>query len=99
MGRSISEIHPFIIEGRGHTSITNVEAFSGPNLAISTLGESSDYLLVRGEDRATITLFGCRMRNYSAAEPITILNSEARVQAVACVDKEERLFNRTWNDQ
>jgi hypothetical protein len=35
------------------------------------------------------------MRNYTAAEPITRLNSNAVVQAVACVDKDEQLFNRT----
>jgi hypothetical protein len=33
------------------------------------------------------------MRNYVADAPITRLNTNAIVQAVACVDKQEKLFN------
>lgn len=91
-GASVDGIHPVILEGRGHTSLTNVEAFSGPNPALSTVGESADFLLVRGEERLTASLIGCRMRNYRNDWPITVKNPRAVVQAVACVDKNERPF-------
>jgi hypothetical protein len=93
-GERIEDIHPIIIEGQGHTAISNVEAFSGGNPALSTLNQSQDFLLVRGDKKLTVTLFGCRMRNYVAEEPITNLNPNAIIQAVACVDKSERLYNR-----
>ena len=86
-------IHPIIIEGQGHTSISNVEAFSGPNGALTTDGYSDDFLLVRGDKLLTVTLYGCRMRNYRAESPITVENENARVEAVACVDKDERFFS------
>lgn len=86
-------IHPIIIEGQGHTSISNVEAFSGPNGALTADGFSDDFLLVRGDKLLTVTLFGCRMRNYRAESPITVENENARVEAVACVDKDERFFS------
>lgn len=95
-GPSIEDIHPIVIEGHGHTSISSVEAFAGPNPALTTLKQSQDYLLVRGSERPTITLFGCRMRNYTAAHPLTIENRRARIQVVACVDKHERLVNETY---
>lgn len=86
-------IHPIIIEGQGHTSISNVEAFSGPNGALTADGYSDDFLLVRGDKLLTVTLFGCRMRNYRAESPITIENPKARIEAVACVDKDEKFFS------
>lgn len=86
-------IHPIIIEGQGHTSISNVEAFSGPNGALTTDGYSDDFLLIKGDKLLTISLFGCRMRNYRAESPITVENESARVEAVACVDKDERFFS------
>lgn len=86
-------IHPIIIEGQGHTSISNVEAFSGPNGALTADGFSDDFLLVRGDKLLTVTLYGCRMRNYRAESPITVENENARVEAVACVDKDERFFS------
>jgi hypothetical protein len=94
-GPSLDVIHPLIIEGQGHTSLLNVEAFSGGNPALSTLNQSQDFLLVRGDQKLTVTLFGCRMRNYVADDPITIQNPKAIIQAVACIDKHERLFNLT----
>jgi hypothetical protein len=93
VGRSIEEIHPLIVEGQGHTALANVEAFSGGNPALTTLGKSQDFLLVRGDKKLTVSLTGCRMRNYVAAEPISRLNTNALIQAVACVDKNEELFN------
>lgn len=92
-GDTIDEIHPFIIEGQGHTSITNVEAFSGGNGALTNLGQSYDYLLIRGDQKLTITLMGCRMRNYVSENAFTVENPNAVIQAVACVDKHEELYN------
>lgn len=91
-GERIEDIHPIIIEGRGHTSLANVEAFSGPNGALTTLNQSQDFLLVGGDEKLTVSMFGCRMRNYRAAAPITIQNAAAIVQAVGCIDKEENPF-------
>jgi hypothetical protein len=92
-GAALKDVHPFVIEGEGHTSVSNVEAFSGPNAALTTFGRSMDFMLVKGTRRLTISLSGCRMRNYVAEEPITILNKLAVIQAVACIDKHERPFN------
>ena len=86
------DVHPLIIEGRGHTSLTNVESFSGGNGALTTLGKSQDYLLVRGNEKLTIIMVGCRMRNYVADDPITILNPNAVIQAIGCIDKHENVF-------
>jgi hypothetical protein len=97
VGARVEDIHPIIIEGQGHTSLSNVEAFSGGNPALTTLGQSQDFLLVRGDRALTVSLFGCRMRNYAASAPITCLNPKAQIQAVACVDKDEQLFNWTFS--
>ncbi|MCC6494383.1 MAG: hypothetical protein IT424_15330, partial [Pirellulales bacterium] len=93
IGSRVEEVHPVIIEGKGHTSLTNVECFSGPNGAVTAIGKSHDFLLVRGSDRPTISLIGCRMRNYAADNPITVENPAALIQATACVDKNEQPFN------
>lgn len=92
-GSTLEETRPIIIDGEGHTSISNVEAFSGDNPALTNLGESYDFMLVEGNKKLTISLFGCRMRNYVAPEPLTINNPNAVIQAVACVDHQEDLFN------
>lgn len=92
-GNTVGETHPFIIEGQGHTSISNVEAFSGGNNALTNLGRSYDYMLVRGDKKLTVSLVGARMRNYVSASPITVENRQAVVQAVACFDKDEKLYN------
>ena len=86
-------IHPIIIEGQGHTAICNVEAFSGPNAALTADGYSDDFLLVRGDKLLTISLYGCRMRNYRADSPITVENPKARIEAVGCIDKNEEFFS------
>lgn len=93
-GAPLQDIHPVIIEGKGHTSISNLECFSGTNPALTTVGKSQDFLLIRGNERLTVTLMSCRMRNYVANEPITIQNPEALVQAVACIDRHEKAYNR-----
>lgn len=97
-GPRLEDIHPLIVEGQGHTSFHAVEAFSGGNPALSTLNKSQDFLLVRGDQRLTVALSGCRMRNYAGAEPIVVTNPKATVQAVACVDRDERWVNRTWGE-
>jgi len=95
VGERVEDIHPIIVEGAGHTAFSNVEAFSGPNPALTVLGNSQDFLLVRGDGTTpTISLVGCRMRNYAAEQPITVQNKNARVRAVACFDKDEKLFEQ-----
>lgn len=91
-GARIEDIHPLIIEGQGHTAISNVEAFSGGNPVLTTLNQSQDFLLIRGDKKLTISMFGCRMRNYVAMSPITNQNPKALIQVVGCVDKEENAF-------
>ncbi|TWU31802.1 hypothetical protein [Novipirellula artificiosorum] len=91
-GTQLADVHPIIIEGKGHTALMNVEAFSGSNGALTTFGHSQDFLWVRGDEKLTVSLFGCRMRNYVAAAPITVDNPLAVVQAVACIDNEEEPF-------
>lgn len=85
-------IHPIIIEGQGHTAISNVEAFSGDNGALTADGYSNDFLLVRGDKKLTITLYGCRMRNYQSDNPLTIENPAALIEALGCIDKNEEFF-------
>ena len=92
-GPKIEDIHPIIIEGQGHTALANVEAFSGPNGALTTLNKSQDFLLIRGDKKLTVSLTGCRMRNYVAENPITIENKSAIVHATGCIDKNEQPFN------
>jgi hypothetical protein len=92
VGQTVADVHPIIVEGKGHTAISNVEAFSGGNPALTTLNKSRDFLLVRGDAPASVSLFGCRMRNYEADSPITNENPKALIQAAACVDKDEKPF-------
>lgn len=97
-GAKVEDIHPIVVEGQGHTALNQVEAFSGGNPALTTLNKSQDFLWVRGEKRLTVSLVGCRMRNYASAEPITRSNPNARIQAVACVDRDEKWVNATWGE-
>lgn len=92
-GAKVEDIHPLIIEGLGHTSLSNVEGFSGPNDALTTLNQSQDFMLIRGDQKMSVSIFGSRMRNYASALPITVQNPKAIVQAVACIDKNEAAFN------
>ena len=94
-GTIVDDIHPIIIEGRGHTSLANVESFSGGNPALTNSGKSKDFMLLRGKDKCTVTLTGCRMRNYITSQPITMENPNAKVQAAACVDNSENFYNVT----
>ena len=100
-GEDVENIHPIIIEGQGHTALSNVEAFSGGNGALTTVPEnmSWDYLLVRGEEKLTVSIWGSRMRNYVSDSPITIENKNAVIQVVACIDKDENLYNKTFGQK
>ncbi len=98
-GDRLENVHPLIIEGQGHTAMTNVEAFSGKNPALTAFGKSQDFLLVRGNQKLSVSMFGCRMRNYVAESPITVQNPNALIQAVACLDKDERPYNRTFDGE
>jgi len=91
-GEAIEDIHPIVIEGKGHTALSNVEAFSGNNPALTNHGVSYDFMTVKGDEKCTISMFGCRMRNYTASEPLTILNKNAVIQTFGCIDKEEEIF-------
>ncbi|MFZ4262067.1 hypothetical protein ACFRAE_08490 [Sphingobacterium sp. HJSM2_6] len=93
-GKDVSVIHPIIIEGQGHTAISNVEAFSGDNPALTNVAKSQDFMLVKGDKKLTITLVNSRMRNYVSADPITNLNSNALIQVIGSIDKDEQLYNK-----
>ena len=89
----IEDNHPIIIDGKGHTSLTAVESFCGPNGALTTprvdvdgrkRTVSQDYLLLEGDDHMTVSLFGCRMANYIAENPITKKNPNASVATYGC---------------
>ncbi len=92
-GDDINNIHPIIVEGQGHTALTNVEAFSGNNPALTTYKNSKDFILVRGNEKLTVSMNGCRMWGYIADEPITIDNPKAVVMVTNCIDKNENQFN------
>ncbi len=98
-GEKVENIHPIIIEGLGHTSLSNVEAFSGGNGALTTVPEnmSWDFLLVRGDEKLTVSIWGSRMRNYIADSPVSIENNKAIIYLEGCFDKDENLFNKTYN--
>ena len=97
-GEKLENIHPIIIEGEGHTALSNVEAFSGGNGALTTVKEnmSWDFMLVRGDKKLTVSVWGSRMRNYVAESPLTLENDQAIVQFAGCFDKEENLYNKTF---
>ena len=90
-GPTLEETHPILIEGKGHTALSNVEAFSGDNGALSNHKASYDYMTVTGP--ATVTMTGCRMTGYRAADPIHLLDPKAKLRAVACIDKDNNLMD------
>ena len=98
-GEKVENIHPIIIEGQGHTSLSNVEAFSGGNGALTTVPEnqSLDFLLVRGDKKLTVSVWGSRMRNYVSDSPVTLENKKAIIYMSGCFDKDENLYNKTFN--
>ncbi len=92
-GDNQENAHPIVIEGVGHISLSNVEAFSGINPALTTFSHSQDYMLVKGNEKLTISMTGCRMSGYLADKPLTIENPKAVIQASDCFDKNENPFN------
>lgn len=94
-GENVENIHPIIIEGQGHISLSNVEAFSGANGALTTVPENQswDFMLVKGSKKLTVSIYGSRMRNYVSDHAITIENPNAIIQATDCIDKDENPFN------
>lgn len=99
-GEKVENIHPIIIEGQGQTSLSNVEAFSGGNGALTTVPEnqSRDFLLVRGDKKLTVSVWGSRMRNYVSDSPVTVENKQAIIYMSGCFDKDENLYNKTFNE-
>ncbi len=57
---------------------------------------SWDYLLVRGDQKLTVSVWGARMRNYISDSPITIENDQAVIQLVGCFDKDENVYDKTF---
>jgi hypothetical protein len=97
-GEAVEDIHPIIIEGQGHTALSNVEAFSGGNGALTTVPEnmSWDFLLVRGDQRLTVSVWGSRMRNYASDSPVSIENDKAIIHFAGCFDKDEQLYMNSF---
>ena len=95
-GENVEQVHPIIVEGEGHLSLSNVEAFSGGNGALTTVPENKswDFMLVKGEKKLTISVFGSRMRDYVSDHPITNQNSNAIIQVVARIDKYENSYSQ-----
>ena len=93
VGERLEDVHPILVEGIGHTSLSNVECFSGPNGALTTLGASWDFITVRGE--ATVMMTGCRMQGYKADSPIHLFDG-ARLSATGCVDQSGHLVEQKW---
>lgn len=100
-GEAVENIHPIIIEGQGHTSLSNVEAFSGGNGALTTVPENQswDFLLVRGDQKLTVSIWGSRMRNYVSDDPLTIENEKALIQVAGSYDKDENIYNKIYNNE
>lgn len=92
-GDDINNVHPIVIEGQGHTALTNVEAFSGTNPVLSTFTGSKDFMLVKGNEKLTVSMYGCRMWGYVSDKPINIENPKAVIMATDCLDKNQNPFN------
>ena len=90
-GERLEDVHPILIEGVGHTALSNVEAFSGDNAALTNFGASWDYMTITGA--ATVSMTGCRMQGYRSDTPLH-LSADAKVRAVACFDRDNNLFER-----
>lgn len=91
---NVENIHPFLVQGLGQISITNVDCFAGKAAAavLTTQGQSYDFLKVQGSSWVVITGVNCRMRNYQSSNPITIANSSAQVSFINCSNKQGHLF-------
>ena len=88
-GERVEDIHPILVDGTGHTALTNVESFSGDNGALTNKAKSYDYICVQGDCPLTVTIIGARMQGYAAADPITIKNPNAQVRVIGCLTEKE----------
>ena len=93
---NVSDIHPVIVTGQGHLSLTNVDCFSGNNPALTNQGQSYDFMTVRGSNYVVVTGVNCRMRNYQAADPINVTNTRAQVSFINCANKNGDIFNYSY---
>ncbi len=99
MGSKLEDIHPVIVDGEGNLSLTNVEAFSGGNGALSGFDQSYDFISIDGDGETTVALLTCRMRNYAADFPITIKCDAVKVRAISCVDKNSSFFDFVFDGE
>lgn len=99
---NVANIHPFVVQGQGQISITNVDCFAGKAAAVTltTQGVSYDFLKVQGSSWVIVTGVNCRMRNYQSSIPITVANSQAQISFINCSNKDGDLFTflRTGKD-
>ena len=86
MGDDPAGNHPIYVNGKGNLAVQSVNSFAGHVL-------SNDYISVDGDEETTVSLVSCRMRNYLADNPITILDPRVSVHALACVDKLSNQFD------
>lgn len=93
-GSDLQIIHPFILRGKGHTSISSVEAFSGNNPVLTNSGQSMDYMYIEPDGQLTVSIVGCRMSNYASDDPIVVSGTGCSLRAVACFDKNGKLYER-----
>ena len=93
---NVADIHPFVVQGYGQISITNVDCFCGrahPDV-LTTQGVSYDFLKVQGtSDWVIVTGVNCRMRNYQSDYPITVANRNAQISFINCSNKGGYLFD------
>ena len=95
LGTDVRDIHPVWVEGvAGHTSLANVNCFSGKNGGNNSIGQSYDFLHVAGSGMVTVSMVSCRMMSYVADDPVVCTNSEATIRAVACFDRDGVLYER-----
>ncbi len=99
---NVANIHPFVVQGQGQISITNVDCFCGRAAAVTltTQGISYDFMKIQGSSWVIVTGVNCRMRNYQSSIPITVTNPQAQVSFINCSNKDGDLFTflRTGKD-
>ena len=91
---NVANIHPFVVQGQGQISITNVDCFAGKAAAVTltTQGVSYDFLKVQGSSWVIVTGVNCRMRNYQSSIPITVANTHSQISFINCSNKDGNLF-------
>lgn len=95
-GAVLDDVHPVVVTGvGGHTSLTNVDCFSGRNGGTVCTGASKDFLYLPGDGLVTVTMTGCKMSGYKADDPVTLENPLAFVRALGCFDRDGLLYEKT----